>query len=221
MGDAMDGISTILWDVGGVLLTNGWDRQQRVAVLDRFGLDHADFERRHAEVDQAWEKDEIGADEYLRHTVFFEPRSFTPEEFLEAMCAESAVLEDSALGILRQLSASEEYVLATVNNEARAMNEYRLKKFNLLDEFDAFFSSCYLGLRKPDPKIYRIALDVLQRDPERVAFIDDRAENVAAAATLGIHAIRYEGTAPLTGELARLGVLLTQDGFRALNVREA
>ncbi|MGA7353765.1 MAG: HAD family phosphatase, partial [Acidobacteriaceae bacterium] len=145
----MDGISTILWDVGGVLLTNGWDRQQRDAVVARFGLDEADFERRHAEVDQAWEKDEIGADEYLRHTVFFEPRNFTQDEFLDAMYAESTPLADSAMGILREVSASEEYVLATVNNESRAMNEFRLVKFGLLDQFDAFFSSCYLGVRKP------------------------------------------------------------------------
>ena len=217
----MDGISTILWDVGGVRLTNGWDRQQRDAVLARFGLDQADFERRHAEVDQAWEKDEIGTDEYLRHTVFFEPRSFTQAEFLQAMREESAVLADSGIGILRQLSASEEYVLATVNNESRAMNEYRLTKFGLLDDFDAFFSSCYLGLRKPDRKIYQVALDVLQRDPEQVAFIDDRAENVAAAASLGIHAIRYEGSAQLAGELTRLGVSLLPGRFRGLMAREA
>ncbi len=217
----MDGISTILWDVGGVLLTNGWDRQQREVVLTQFGLDHADFERRHAQVDQAWEKDEIGADEYLRATVFFEPRHFTPADFLDAVRAQSKVLPDSGIGILRQLSSSEEYVLATVNNESRAMNEFRLENFNLLDDFDAFFSSCYLGLRKPDQKIFQVTLDVLQRDPEEVVFIDDRAENVAAAASLGIHAIRYEGSTKLAEELARLGVSLTQDRFHGLSVREA
>jgi putative hydrolase of the HAD superfamily len=217
----MDGISTILWDVGGVLLSNGWDRQQRDAVLAKFGLDEADFERRHAEVDQAWEKDEIGADEYLSRTVFFEPRNFTQAEFVEAMRAESTLLADSAMGILRELSASEEYVLATVNNESRMMNEFRLGKFNLLDQFDAFFSSCYLGLRKPDRKIYQVALDVLQRDPEGVVFIDDRVENVAAAASLGIHGVRYEGSEQLTGELVRLGILPVLGRFRALRVQEA
>ena len=181
------------------------------------GWIEADFERRHAEVDQAWEKDEIGADEYLRHTVFFEPRNFTQDEFLDAMYAESTLLADSAMGILREVSASEEYVLATVNNESRAMNEFRLVKFGLLDQFDAFFSSCYLGVRKPDRKIYQVALDVLQREPERVVFIDDRAENVAAATSLGIHGVRYEGSEQLGGELVRLGVLPA----RELRVHEA
>jgi len=217
----MDGISTILWDIGGVLLTNGWDRQQRDAVIARFGLDHADFERRHAEVDQAWERDEIGVDEYLRQTVFYQGRSFTPADFLEAMRAQSAILPDSGVGILQQLCASEEYVLATVNNESRAMNEYRLAKFGLLDQFDAFFSSCYLGLRKPDRRIFQVALDVLQRDPEQTAFIDDREENVAAAASLGIHGIRYEGSAKLAEDLARLGIEPVQLRSQELKVREA
>lgn len=206
----MDGISTILWDVGGVLLTNAWDRQQRETVLMRFGLDPAGFEHRHAEVFEQLERDEISMDDYLRHTVFFEARSFSQSDFLEAMRAQSQLLADSAMGILHQLAASEEYVLATVNNESRALNEFRLAKFDLLNHFDAFFSSCYLGLRKPNRKIYQIALDVLQRDPEEVIFIDDRAENVAAAASLGIHAIRYQGSSQLADELATLGAGTTQ-----------
>lgn len=203
----MAGISTILWDVGGVLLTNGWDRQQRDAVVPQFGLDAAVFEHRHAEVSDAWERDEITMEQYLLHTVFFEPRSFTQADFVRAMRAQSAELADSALGILRQLSSSDQYEMATVNNESRALNAWRLEKFDLLNEFDAFFSSCYLGLRKPDRKIYQAALDVLQRDPEEVAFIDDRAENAAAAASLGIQAIRYEGSAKLAESLAGLGVV--------------
>jgi putative hydrolase of the HAD superfamily len=99
------------------------------------------------------------------------------------------------------------------------MNEFRLAKFGLLDDFDAFFSSCYVGLRKPDRKIYQVALDVLQRDPEQVAFVDDREENVAAAVSLGMRGIRYQGSAALADELARLGVSVSQD--RWLKVREA
>jgi putative hydrolase of the HAD superfamily len=217
----MEGISTILWDVGGVLLTNGWDHKQRDAVLAHFSLDEAEFERRHAEVDAAWERDELTADEYLRRTVFYEPRSFTPGEFLDVMRSQSALLADSATGILRELAASEGYVLATVNNEARALNEFRLVKFELLDEFDAFFSSCYLGLRKPERKIYQVALDVLQRDPEETVFIDDREENVAAAVSLGIHGIRYEGSARLVEELARLGVRTGQEAIAERLLREA
>lgn len=211
----MSGISTILWDVGGVLLSNGWDQQQRDGVLERFGLNKAEFDRRHAEVFEAWEKDEIGVDEYLRHTVFFEPRSFNKAQFLEAMQGESRLLADSGIGILRQLAASQQYVLATVNNESRAMNEYRISRFGLIAIFDAFFSSCYLGMRKPDRRIYQVALDILQRDPEDCVFIDDRAENVAAAASLGIHGIRYEGSEKLRASLEGLGISTAQERMRA------
>jgi putative hydrolase of the HAD superfamily len=217
----MDAISTILWDVGGVLLTNGWDHQQRDAVLERFSLDRAEFAKRHAEVDAAWERDEISADEYLQRTVFYTPRSFTPADFLSAMREESRLLEDSAVGVLRKLAVSEDYVLGTVNNESRMLNEFRLAEFELLDYFDGFFSSCYLGLRKPDRKIYQVALDVLQRDPEEVVFVDDRAENVAAAASLGIHGIRYEGSAALAHALAGLGVYTNEDRFEDRLLKEA
>jgi putative hydrolase of the HAD superfamily len=101
------------------------------------------------------------------------------------------------------------------------MNEFRLAEFNLLDDLDAFFSSCYLGLRKPDRRIYQVALDVLQRDPEEVIFIDDRSENVAAASSLGIHGIRYEGSAKLADDLARMGVSLSRGHFLGLKEQEA
>ena len=208
----MNGVSTILWDIGGVLLTNAWDRRERDAVLARFGIDRADFELRHAEVAEPWERDEVSADEYLHRTIFFEPRSFSQSEFLDAMRTESVLLSDSALGIVAQLAASEQYELATVNNESRVMNEYRLKKFGLSKYFTAFFTSCYLGVRKPDRRIYQIALDVLQRDPEDAVFIDDRPENVDAAASLGLHGIRYQSSAQLAEELARLGISLERDG---------
>jgi putative hydrolase of the HAD superfamily len=203
---SLSGISTILWDVGGVLLTNSWDRQQRDEVVPRFGLDRAVFEHRHAEVADAWEKDELSLDEYLGHTVFFQPRKFTQADFLAAMRAESKMLPDSALGILQGLAASDEYVLAAVNNESRAMNEHRLQTFGLRQWLGAFFTSCYVSVRKPDRRIYQIALDVLRSQPEQTVFVDDRVENVAAAAALGIHAIRYEGSAKLAADLAALDV---------------
>lgn len=211
----MNGISTILFDVGGVLLTNAWDHQQRIAVLARFGIDRADFELRHAEVAEAWERDEVSVDEYLRRTIFFQPRPFSQVEFLDAIRAESTLLPDSALGIVRRLAASD-YMLATVNNESRAMNDYRLKTFALPEYFTAFFTSCYLGVRKPDRRIYRIALDVLECDPEETVFVDDRPENVDAAVSLGMHGVRYQGSAQLASELARLGVAPERDEMNLL-----
>lgn len=199
-------ISTILWDVGGVLLTNGWDHLERAAVLKKFQVDSDAFERRHELANDPWEKGLITAEEYLQQTVFYEPRLFTPADFLQAMKERSVLLPHTAMRILQELAESEEIELAMLNNEARELNDYRIERFELGRYFDSFFSSCYVGLRKPDPKILDLALDVLQRDPEEVIFIDDRQGNCDAAEALGIHAIRYTDETQCVQALERLGL---------------
>ena len=199
-------ISTLLWDVSGVLLTNGWDRTERAAVLEQFALDGVAFEPRHEIANDAWEKGLMTAEQYLLQTVFYEPRPFTPGAFLQAMKERSVLLPHGALRILQELAASEEVELAILNNEARELNDYRIEHFEFGRYFDVFLSSCYLGLRKPDPKIFELALDVLQRDPEEVAFIDDRPGNCAAAEALGIHAIQYQDESQCAQALERLGL---------------
>ena len=201
-------ITTVLWDVGGVLLTNGWDRKGRAAVLAQFGLDRDTFEERHEMSNDAWEKGLIPVEEYLKKTVFFEPRNFLPADFLAAMKAQSQVLEDSALGILENLAASESLFIGMVNNEARELNDYRLDKFSLRKYFRVFLSSCYVGLRKPHPEIFKMALDVIQKDADSVVFVDDRSGNVDAANSIGIHGIRYQGAELLKAEFEKLGIAL-------------
>jgi putative hydrolase of the HAD superfamily len=197
----------ILFDVGGVLLTNGWDRGERAAASAKFGLDAQELEARNAKVYAAWERDEIKRDEYLDAAVFYEPRSFSRDEFFNFILAQSKLLEDGALGILAELSAANQYLIGALNNEARETNDFRFAKFGLRRYFKAAFSSCYVGLRKPDPAIYRRALDILGSAPDRTLFIDDRQENVDGAAGAGMKAIRFAGAGALRGELGKLGVL--------------
>lgn len=197
----------ILFDVGGVLLTNGWDHRERAAVLDQFQLDRAEFEARHEKPYDAWERDAIDARQYLDATVFYEPRSFTHDEFLAAIFAQSEPIPDTALGILGELAASDRCMLGVLNNEAREPNEFRLRKFGLRNFLQVAFSSCYMGLRKPEPAIYRRALDILGKPPGRVLFIDDRPENAAGAVAAGMQAIRFEGATALRPQLVSLGVL--------------
>ena len=197
----------ILFDVGGVLLTNGWDHVERAIVLQQFHLDRTDFEARHPQPYDAWERDAITAKEYLDATVFYQPRAFSHEEFLDAICAQSKLLADGGMGILRELAASDKCILGVLNNEARATNEYRFKTFGIRQHVKLAFSSCYLGLRKPGQAIYNRALDILGTPAERVLFIDDRAENVASAEAAGMEAILFTGADALRSELANLGVL--------------
>jgi putative hydrolase of the HAD superfamily len=197
----------ILFDVGGVLLTNGWDASERAVVLDRFGLERAEFEARHTVIYRSWEIGAIPLQTYLDATVFYEPRSFTRDEFFASICAGSKLLTDGAMGILEELTASDKCMLGALNNEARETNEYRFTYFGLRVCFQVSLSSCYLGLRKPEAAIYQRTLEILGRPAERVLFIDDRAENVAGAVTAGMRAIRFEGAKALRRELKTLGVI--------------
>jgi len=197
----------ILFDVGGVLLTNGWDHRERALVVNQFNLNLAEFEARHGTHYGAWERDSINVWAYLDLTVFYEPRSFSQREFFDAMCAQSVELKDGALGVLHEVATTCNCIVGALNNEARETNDFRFEKFGLRDLFDVALSSCYLGLRKPEAAIYKRALDILGRPAERVLFIDDRAENVAGATGVGMKGIVFKGAAELRSELVDLGVL--------------
>ena len=197
----------ILFDVGGVLLTNGWDTSERALAIERFHLNADSFEARHRAAYPAWERGAIPLNVYLDATVFNEPRSFSEDEFFRFMLAQSKLLPDGALGILKELAASNKCLIGALNNEARETNEYRFETFGLRRHFKVSLSSCYLGLRKPDLAIYEAALDILGRPAERVLFIDDRMENVEGAVKAGMKAIKFAGEDRLRSELVSLGIL--------------
>jgi putative hydrolase of the HAD superfamily len=197
----------ILFDVGGVLLTNGWDHRERAAAMKYFHLDPAAFEARHAVPYDAWERSAITLKSYLDAVVFYEPRHFSQDDFFGFMLNQSKLLPNGALGILEEIAASDKCIVGALNNEARETNQFRFDSFGLRNYFNVALSSCYLGLRKPEPAMYRRALDILGGPAERILFIDDRPENVAGAAGAGMKAIRFEGADSLRRELVSLGVL--------------
>jgi putative hydrolase of the HAD superfamily len=197
----------ILFDVGGVLLTNGWDQRERVVVLGHFDLDLAAFAARSLAVYDAWERGNITVEAYLDATVFYEPRSFSRDEFFAFLLTQSKPLPNGALGILGEVAASGKCMTGALNNEPRETNEYRFERYGLRNFLSVALSSCYLGLRKPEPAIYHRVLDILGRPAERILFIDDRAENVAGAEAAGMKAIHFEGAEGLRRELVSLGVL--------------
>ena len=197
----------ILFDVGGVLLTNGWDHSERALTARYFHLDLEPLEARHATIYPAWERGETTLKQYLDTVVFNEPRHFSHDDFFGFMLNQSKLQPDGALGILEQISASDKCMTGALNNEARETNEFRFSSFGLRSYFKVALSSCYLGLRKPDAVIYKRALDILGRPPERVLFIDDRPENVAGATGVGMQGIRFTGADQLRRELVNLGAI--------------
>lgn len=195
----------LAWDIGGVLLSNGWDLEHRVAAARELGLESAALEARHVAVQDAFERGRMTMDEYLDFTIFYEPRSFTRESMRDYIFACSQPHPET-LAFASRLAAGRKYRMVTLNNESIELNEHRLQRFGLRPWFEAFFTSGYTGLRKPDPATYAQVCAVLQRPPDEIVFIDDRPENVEAAARFGLRTIRYLNLPQLKRELANFGV---------------
>jgi putative hydrolase of the HAD superfamily len=200
-------VTALLFDVGGVLLSNGWDRNTRRQTAAKFRFDWDSFEERHELVVADFESGRINLDEYLDRTVFHDPRPFSREEFKAHLLAQSQPDPD-ALAVASDLASTRKYLMATLNNESAELNTYRIQHFHLRDYFAVFFTSCYLGLRKPDPRIYRMAIDLIQREPDECVFVDDRPLNVEGARRAGMRAIRFENAVQLRADLAASGVSL-------------
>src|SRR5690349_22714117 len=205
----MTAITQLFFDIGGVLGSNGWDREQRGEAIERFGLDADDFQYRHEETVGAFESGQISLDEYLDVTVFWMSRNFSREEFKAFMFGLSTPFPDS-LEVLRRLRQSirgrpTRIRMATLNNESRELNEHRIRHFGLCDLFDVFFSSCWLGVRKPTREFYERVLGMTQVDPARSVFVDDREQNLAPARALGMKTILFAGADRLAQSLAELG----------------
>jgi putative hydrolase of the HAD superfamily len=205
----MPEVTALFWDVGGVILSNGWDRAARAEAAKKFGLDWEDFQERHDLANPAFETGRITLDTYLDRTVFYRKRTFTRDEFKAFIFDQSREFPESR-AVLARVAKSAKYFLATINNEPRELNLLRIEKFNLAKEFEAFFSSCFVGLRKPEEGIYRLALDVTQRRPGECLFIDDRALNLECARQLGMRTIHFQNAARLSEDLTANGVSMAE-----------
>lgn len=203
----MAGITTLFWDVGGVILTNGWDRPFRLRASEHFNLDWEDFQDRHELIVSAFETGTMTLDQYLDRTVFYRPRHFSKGEFRRFMFSCSQANPET-MEVLARLTDNCKYLMGTINNESLEMNLYRIEQFGLRRYFAVFFSSCFLGMRKPDEAIYQAALRMTQRSKDECLFIDDRALNLECARLLGMRAIHYQNPAQLQEELREHGVEL-------------
>ncbi|MGH9481765.1 MAG: HAD family hydrolase [Terriglobales bacterium] len=202
----MAAITTLLFDLGGVVLSNAWDHSQRAAVAAHFGLDPAALEARNAQWMAPLETGQISLDEYLVRVVFDKPRAFTPAD-LSAFIRSCSQPMPETLALLGELASAGRLRLATLNNEGRDLNQHRIARFGLKRYFSVFCSSCYLGARKPEPEIYRRALGILQADPGECLFIDDREENLAGAQAVGIEGLHFTSAANLRAAFGQRGLL--------------
>lgn len=198
-------ITTLFLDIGGVLLTNGWDREARRLAAQTFHLDLPELEERHHLTFDTYEEGKLTLDEYLHRIVFYEERSFSQEEFENFMTEQSKPYPDM-LKMIRDLKAAYRLKIAVVNNEGRELNERRIRKFRLNEFVDFFISSCFVHYRKPDTDIFRVALDIAQVAPEQVVYIEDRPMFVSVAESLGIHGICHAEYQSTCAQLEKYGL---------------
>jgi putative hydrolase of the HAD superfamily len=183
-------ITNLFLDIGGVLLTNGWDNDIRKRAAEKFGLDYEEMHERHHLTFDTYEEGKLSLDEYLERTVFYKSRSFTKDEFKAFMYAQSQPFPEM-IGLMCALKAQYGLKIAAVSNEGRELTVYRVQQFKLGKFIDLFISSCFVHFRKPDEDMYRIALDIAQVRPEQVVYIDDRAMFVEVAQGMGIKGILH------------------------------
>jgi putative hydrolase of the HAD superfamily len=198
-------ITTLFLDIGGVLLTNGWDHLAGQQAAERFNLDLADLEERHHLTYDTYEVGKLSLDEYLHRVIFCQARPFSAEEFKFFMLGRSQPYPE-ILDLIQAVKTSQHVKTIAVSNEGREMNAFRIRTFKLDQLIDTFVSSCFIHFRKPDLDIYRIALDISQASPEQVAYIDDRALFVEVASSLGIQGILHTDGASTRSKLAELGL---------------
>jgi len=196
---------TLFFDLGGVLLTNGWDTGARKRAAETFGFEFAEFQTRHEMLKTAFETGRLSLDHYVNKAVFYRPRSFTAHEFKTFMFAQSHLLGDT-LDFVRALASTGKYRLYTLNNESRELHEHRVRTFGLDQIFRGFLASCYLGQVKPDEDIYLNALGIAATNRNQAVFIDDRALNVEPATALGLNAYHFQGVDGLREFLKERGV---------------
>lgn len=201
----MPKITTLFWDIGGVILTNGWDRESRKDAAETFRFDWEEFEDRHDLSFPAFDSGQITLNEYLDRTLFYRARPFTREEFTAFMFAQSKEYPETR-AILDKAASSGKYFIGAINNEPLELNQYRIEAFHLRRNFLVFFSSCYVRSRKPEETIFRVALEVTQRPPEQCVFIDDRQLNLENPRRLGMNTIHHQTAEQLRSELGKYGV---------------
>lgn len=198
-------IRHVFFDIGGVLATNGWDRDSRKAAVEKFGLDEEEFCSRHDAMAGPLDEGAVSLSEYVKFAVFNKPRSFSEQDFIDFIYAQSSPYKET-IEIARAVAEGCTYWVMTLNNESEELNEYRIREFGLDAIFDAFLSSCWLRLRKPTAAFYERALNIAQAKPETSVFIDDREQNIVPARDLGMHVIQYQSAPQLSAELRQLGI---------------
>ena len=198
-------IRTLFLDIGGVLLTNGWDHHARKRAATKFKLELAEMEARHHLTFDTYEEGKLTLEEYLGRVVFYQKRLFTRAQFRRFMFAQSKPYPEM-IELVAQLKVRHGLKIVVVSNEARELNVYRIRKFKFDRVVDSFVSSCFVHIRKPDADMFRLALDISQAPARQVVYIENTPMFAQIAEGLGIRSILHTDYASTRAKLASFGL---------------
>lgn len=198
-------ITTVFMDIGGVILTNGWDHNMRKLAAWTFDLDYDELNERHHLTFGTYEEGKLSLEQYLDRTIFYRERPFSKDDFRKFMYAQSKPFPDMLL-LMRSLKLKYKLKMTAISNEGRELSIYRVQKFRLNSLIDIFISSAFVHFRKPDEDIYRMALDISQASPDEVLYIDDREMFVQVARGMGIRGIIQKDYKNTVLELGKYGL---------------
>jgi putative hydrolase of the HAD superfamily len=202
----MKEITHLFFDLGGVCLTNAWDHISREAAAEHFQYDFQASEERHKIIVEKFEIGEASIKDYLNEAIFFRERDFSEKQFVEFMESQSKA-HPRSFEILEKLRSQNKYSISVLNNESLELNLYRIEKFGLRNYFTNFYSSCFLGVAKPNLEIYRKVLQITQTPADRCLLIDDREKNVEAAAECGFQILHIPNVDELEKKLAEMKII--------------
>ncbi|MGA8593803.1 MAG: HAD hydrolase-like protein [Bryobacteraceae bacterium] len=192
-------------DVGGVIATNGWDTPLRATMVEHFRLDQKEVDSRHQLMFDSFERGNLTFDEYLNWTVFYEPRPFTVEEVRQWVFDQARMLPGT-YDLYKKVKAKNGIKLALISNEGGGLTEDRVRRFRLGELADYMLFSNTVGMRKPDPGIWKLALVLAQVSMNESIYIDDRKMFVDFAAHLGFTAYQHVSAAETEKYLTSLGL---------------
>jgi putative hydrolase of the HAD superfamily len=198
-------ITCLFLDIGGVLLTNGWDHHARKRAAAHFKLELAEMEDRHHLTFDTYEEGKLTLEEYLNRVIFYRKRPFTRAQFRRFMFSQSEPYPEM-IELIRKLKAKYGLKIVVVSNEARELNSHRIRRFKLDGFVDSFVSSCFVHLRKPDADIFRLALDIVQAPARQVVYIENTPMFVQIAEGLGIPSILHTDYRSTCAKLASFGL---------------
>jgi putative hydrolase of the HAD superfamily len=204
-------ISGILFDLGKVLvdfdMTGCESTLAAHSRLDRAGLVAALW-------DSGWpyryERGEVTADEFHRYLIDSVGLSMDFRSFMKCWTEvfdPTPILPDHVLPTLAAL-----FPMTLVSNTNQAHAEFVRDNYNVFPFFQNLVLSYQVGALKPEPRIFEYAIEVAGHPPDRLLMIDDRPENVEAAASLGLHTHRFESFRGLRECMHDFGVDLLGDG---------